>query len=40
VCIIARLKPGFYLIVPSIDKPDINLEFVLKILTAEPTEIM
>lgn len=34
-----KVKPGFYIVVPSLHKPDVNLSFVLKLITEEKTEL-
>lgn len=34
-----KVKPAYYVAVPSLYKPDVSLEFVFKLITEEPTEI-
>jgi hypothetical protein len=35
-----RVRPGFYLVIPTLNKGEVNMEFALKIITEEPTKIM
>lgn len=34
-----KVKPGFYVIVPSLHQPDVNVEYVCKVITEEKTDL-